>query len=52
MSKNNIIRQTVQAKPGSILEKVVERVLTDAKANSKRLQENYKKKVEKQQKKI
>jgi hypothetical protein len=52
MSKDNTIRLTVNAEPGSLLKKAVMQTLKDMEANRKRLKDDYAKKVEKQRKKI
>jgi hypothetical protein len=52
MSNDQTIKQVVQAKPGSVLEKTVSQILKDLQTNLNRLKETYQKKTEKQQNKI
>jgi hypothetical protein len=52
VKKDNTIRMEVYAEEGSKLESVVLHLLTDITANHTRLKEEYKKKKQKQLKKI
>lgn len=52
MKNDNTLRYEVTAQPGSDLEKAVNKVMSDMKENRLRLQNDYKKRVEKQRQKV
>ncbi len=52
MKNDNTLYYEVTALPGSDLEKAVTKLLQEGKENQKRLQDNYKIRIEKQRRKV